>query len=79
MKKIDAQNELGRELDMRRKVYPTLIIQRKLNQEQATRQINRMVAAWSVLEAMTEEEFQDLLKCYDQKNSSGVGQQMTLL
>lgn len=79
MKKDEVQNEIGRELGMRKKVYPAQIQSGKLNKVIAEKQMARMTTAWSVLEAMTEQEFQDLLKRYEDKTTITYGTQLNLL
>lgn len=64
---------------MRKKVYPAQIQAGKLNKVIAEKQMTRMTAAWSVLEAMTEQEFQDLLKRYEEQTSIQYGKQLNLL
>lgn len=79
MKKEECQNEIGRELGMRKKVYPAQIQAGKLNKVIADKQMTRMTTVWTVLEAMTEQEFQDFLKRYEEKTSITYGQQLNLL
>lgn len=79
MRKDEVQNEIGRELGMRKKVYPAQIQSGKLNKVIAEKQMNQMTAAWSVLEAMTEQEFQDFLKRYEEQTSIQYGKQLNLL
>ena len=79
MKKEECQNEIGRELGMRKRVYPAQIQAGKLNKVIADKQMTRMVAVWTVLEAMTEQEFQDFLKHYEDQTSITYGKQLNLL
>lgn len=78
MKKQEAQNEVGRELDLRKKHYPRWIQAQTLHPDHAKRQMERMTAVWCVLEAMTEKEFQDLLERYNNLSNTGA-QQLSLL
>lgn len=77
MKKQEAQTEVGRELDMRKRNYPKWVQSGSLNKDQAKRQMDRMATVWCILDTMTETEFADLIKRYE-KGSSTV-QQLSLL
>lgn len=58
----DAQTEVARELAMRNKKYPEWIQSGFLNKDVAQRQFDRLKTVSILLSAMTEREFQDLLK-----------------
>lgn len=73
----EVASELGREIIMRRKVYPALIQEKKLHPEHAQKQMLRIAAALEVIEAMTDEEFTALLKRY-QENKEGEVKQGSL-
>lgn len=73
----EVASELGREIIMRRKVYPGLIQEKKLHPEHAQKQMLRLAAALEAIEAMTDEEFTALLKRY-QENKEGVAKQGSL-
>jgi tryptophan 2,3-dioxygenase len=79
VKKEECQNEIGRELGMRKKVYPAQIQAGKLHKAIADKQMTRMTIVWTVLEAMTEQEFQDFLKRYEDQTSITYGKQLNLL
>lgn len=64
MKKKEAQEELERELSMRRSLYPKWIQSGSLHADTAKRQLDRMNATLSVIKAMTEDEFLELLDRY---------------
>lgn len=58
----DLQTEVARELVMRNKKYPEWIQSGLLNKDVANRQFERLKAVSLLLGAMTEREYQDLLK-----------------
>ena len=58
----DLQTEVARELVMRNKKYPEWIQSGFLKKEVAQRQFDRMKAVSTVLNVMTEREFQAFLK-----------------
>ncbi len=58
----DLQTEVARELVMRNKKYPEWIQSGFLNKDVANRQFERLKAVSLLLGAMTEREYQDLLK-----------------
>lgn len=70
----EVASELGREIIMRRKVYPALIQEKKLHQDHAQKQMLRLAVALEVIEAMTDEEFTALLKRYQDSKEGGVKQ-----
>lgn len=64
-------SELSREIIMRRKVYPGLIQQQKLHTEHAKNQLHRLCAALEVLDVMTDDEFADLQKRFQDRKEGG--------
>jgi len=70
----EVLNELGREVIMRRKVYPALIQEKKLHPEHAQNQMQRLVAAMEVIGAMTDAEFAALRKRYQESKEGEVKQ-----
>ena len=68
----EVLNELGREVIMRRKVYPALIQEQKLHPQHAQNQLGRLVIAMKILSAMTDIEFSDLLKRHEESKENGV-------
>lgn len=69
--KKEVTSELGREIIMRRKVYPGLIQQQKLHPDHAKKQMERLCAALEVIGVMTDDEFSNLLKRHQESNQGG--------
>lgn len=68
-KRSDLIGEVGREISMRRRVYPQLIA-KGMNQAQAEKQIERMELLNKILEALTEAEYDVLIKRTENPNVS---------
>ena len=55
--KKEVANEIARELKMRQKAYPGMIQAQILHPDHARNQVDRLTAAFEVIEVMTESEF----------------------
>lgn len=65
-KRSDLIGEVGREISMRRRVYPQLISTKRMNYAQAEKQIERMELLNKLLQALTEAEYDVLIKRTEQ-------------
>lgn len=70
----EVVSELAREFDLRKKVYPAKIQAQELHAQHAQNQIGRLVAAMKVLNAMTDDEFANLLKRHEESKEGGAKQ-----
>lgn len=69
-KRSDLIGEVGRKIAMRRRVYPQLIATQRMNQTSAEKQIERMELLNKILEALTEAEYDVLIKRTENPNVS---------
>lgn len=69
-KRSDLIGEVGREIAMRRRVYPQMIATNRMNQAQAEKQIERMELLNALLGALTEAEYEVLIKRPENPNVS---------
>ena len=65
-KRSDLIGEVGQEIAMRRRVYPQLISTKRMHQDQAEKQIERMEILSKILQALTEAEYDVLIKRTEQ-------------